>query len=135
VAGLASGGVEPHRVDGVRIAQGLGERVFALGHDDQMYVIGHQAVGPHGEAVAFRVLAKEVEIRAAVVVGVEDIGAAVPPLGDVVGKSRYDDARDAAHGVTTRDTAGKGKLIRSLSPFYSVLLLPEYRIGFAVPVR
>jgi hypothetical protein len=27
VAGLVGGGVEPHRVDGMRIAQGLGERV------------------------------------------------------------------------------------------------------------
>jgi hypothetical protein len=89
----------------VRIAQGFGERVLALRHDDEMHVVGHQAVRSYGEAVAIRVLAKEAEIGTAVAVGVEHVRTPVPPLGAVMGKPRYDDARNAAH-------RGRGYAIR-----------------------
>ena len=62
-----------------------------------MDVVGHQTIGPYSQPVALGILAKEVQIGPAVVVGVEHVGAAVPSLRDVMGKTRYDDARDSAH--------------------------------------
>jgi len=75
-----------------------------------MNVIGHQAVGPVGEAVAFGVLAQETEIGTTVVAGVKRVRAPVSPLGDVVGKPRYDDTCDAAHGGEDRQDGMKRRV-------------------------
>ena len=80
---------------------------FALGYCHEVDVVGHEAVGPDGQAVAVGVLLEEPQVRFAVAVVFEYVGAAIAPLGHVVRISRNDNARYAAHALIIGQAGGE----------------------------
>ncbi len=85
-------GVEP-----MRAADGQCKRIGALGGDDQMHVIRHEAIRENREAVALRLLCEDSQIGPSIIVAEEDILAVVAALRDMVGQTGNDDSRDPRH--------------------------------------
>jgi hypothetical protein len=97
VAGAAFAGVEILRVAAVSAAQDDGERIRLRGHEDEVDVIGHEAVAEDGDAVVPGVVFEELEVEP-VVFGAEVCGlAVVTALGDVVGDAWENQARRTWH--------------------------------------
>ena len=55
-------------VEEVRAAEGVGERILAFRYADDVYVVGHQAIGEHVEAVLVALLLQQREVYPPVVV-------------------------------------------------------------------
>ena len=55
-------------VEEVRAAEGVGERILALRHADDVDVVGHQAIGEHLEAVLVALLLQQREVYPPVIV-------------------------------------------------------------------
>ena len=70
---------------------GFPERVpqaeFVCGHENEVHVIGHQAIGKHVRPAAAAGLGEESAVLRIVLVE-ERLLPAIAPLGDVVGQSR-----------------------------------------------
>ena len=64
-----------------------GQTILAAGHEDQMYMIRHEAIGPNFDTVGFTVLGKQVTIERVVVLLNKDLLAAITPLRDMVGNT------------------------------------------------
>ena len=89
----------------VCLANGRCQGLFVWGNDDQVDMVGHEAVAPEFNCIVCAPLADEVEVGLIVFVGEEGLLATVAALGDVVrvdwcNGSRYpchnkcDDERD-----------------------------------------
>ena len=92
MAGIAVGGVAA-----MGVLEGEKERIVASGDDDQVDVVGHEAITGQREAMDGAVVAEEVEIDQLVGVGFENGTAAIPSLGDVVRSVESDDASETCH--------------------------------------
>jgi hypothetical protein len=79
------------------VPQGAREGVFAFGNSHKMDVIGHEAIADDAYAGTRGVVAQEVQVEAAIVVGEEDWLAVVAALSNVMGNSREDGAGTAGH--------------------------------------
>lgn len=108
------------RVAPVRAADGAGQTGFVGRHGQQVDVVGHEAVAEDGDAGRGAVVAEEVEVDAAVVVGEEDVLVVVAALGDVVRAVRNDDTSVARHGVSVLPCAGIVKKIGGCPSFSHV---------------
>lgn len=94
----------PPRVDEIgiaptRLADGEAEPRFIARREDQMDVVGHEAIGPDLHAASTGLLG-QIAVDLLVAVFKEDRLAAVAPLGHVMRQSGHDDAGEAGHGVT-----------------------------------
>ena len=76
----------------VRLADAPAQGLLGRRDEDQMDVVGHQAVGPYADAVGPRPLAQQGQVGPVVVVAEEGLHPAIPAL------------RDARHAVA----AGEG---------------------------
>src|SRR5262245_2877708 len=72
------------------------------GHQDEMYVIGHQAPRPNLDIGRPAMLAQEIAVERIVGVAEEGAGTAIAALGDVMRQTGNDDACEASHGASLR---------------------------------
>ena len=92
-------------------AMGLADRpaqaIGLLRNQDQMDVVGHQAIGPYFHARLAGLLGQEIAIDLVVPVLEEDRFTPVPTLGDVMGETGNDHASQARHdGNVSRTIRG-----------------------------
>ncbi len=66
--------------------------------EDQVHVVGHQAIGPHLDLRLAHLLGQHVAIDVVVAVFEEDRLTPIAPLRHMMRRSRGDDARKAGHG-------------------------------------
>lgn len=121
MAGPAPAGVDKVGVAAVSFADGTAEAVALGGLQDQVDVIGHQAVGPHGDAGFGCLFGEQVEIDFVVAVLKEDGLAAVSALGHMMRKAWNDDTSESRHAETIAFLRGIG----IMSPYFGVLVWPQ----------
>jgi len=92
-------GVEVGGITAVRLLERATERIRPLGDDNQVDVVGHQAVARQGESVETAMPAEKVQIHEAVYIGFENDTAAVAPLGHVMRSIESDNACKACHEI------------------------------------
>ena len=90
--GVEIGGVGP-----VRMLEGEKERIGPNGNDDQMDVVGHEAIVGQRDTMDGVALAEKVELDEAVGIGFENDPASIASLGDVVRTVESDDASETGH--------------------------------------
>ena len=101
----AAPAIDPLRIAHVQRLEHTVQAVFAVGHRDQVDMVGHQAVAEDGHAVLAAIGLEPGEIGAAVVVGKEDVLPAVAALGDVVRYPGKDGARQSGHAGMLAESA------------------------------
>jgi len=79
-------GVPVGSIASVGVLQGEAQAVGGAGHDNQMHVVGHEAVTKQREVIEFAVSSQEIEIDSSFLVGRKEELPSVSALGDVVGK-------------------------------------------------
>ena len=79
-------------VELIRAFQGVGQRGFVVRRDDEMDVIGHQAVPFYGQIETLRRFGQEGLEDFPVIIDEEDILAVITPLGNVMSTTCNDDA-------------------------------------------
>ena len=72
------------RMPHVSEANGSSQRILTLRHGDQVNVIGHQAIGPDGGAIAIGMIAQGLQIFAPVAVIEEHCLASVATMRHVI---------------------------------------------------
>jgi hypothetical protein len=100
MTGPASASVDKVCVSPVGFTDSAAKVVSALRLEDQMDVIGHQAVCPDLDARLQRLLQQEIEIDFVVAILKEDGLASVAALRDMVRKSRHYDTSESSHRTT-----------------------------------
>ncbi|SPE40495.1 hypothetical protein SBA3_3770012 [Candidatus Sulfopaludibacter sp. SbA3] len=83
VSVAAGAGVEVLGVAAMDAAQQHRQGVLAVGHGDQVHMIGHQAPSQEADFGIGEVLAKESQVDGAVLIGRKGFAAVDAPLGDV----------------------------------------------------
>src|SRR4029077_538245 len=91
------GVVQGQRIFGVRLAERARERIIVLRYDDQMHMVGHQAVTGDVGTVTASVSDQQGEVEAAIVRGVEYLLAIIAALSHVMRQAGNDDASTAGH--------------------------------------
>lgn len=107
---LGAGAIDALRVTHVQGLQDILQAVFGRRDEDQVNVIGHQAIAGNRDAMFSGILPQPREIGLAVRVIKEHVLAPVPALGDVVrhlGKNRTGNAGHDAH-IAQRGRQNKG---------------------------
>jgi hypothetical protein len=85
------------RKGGVRIAKTVRQPQRVFGHHDPVDMVAHQAIRPNIQPILAAVLFKQVQVVSAFRIVVKNLSAPIPALGDVVRKTRYNNARQAGH--------------------------------------
>ncbi len=80
----------------------LGHRILPLGNDDQVNVVRHEAICPHGKRLLPGMAVEESQVNIAVLVGEEDGGAAIAAMGDVIRQAGNHDSGDSGHAFLLR---------------------------------
>lgn len=92
---VAATAVEPVDVLGVELVrafQDVGQGGFAVRHDDEMDVIGHQAVTFYSQIKTFRRFGQEGQENLPVIIDEENILAIITPLGNVMSTTCNDNS-------------------------------------------
>lgn len=126
VAAPALAEVDAPGVAAVRLAEGAPQAVGLLGHQDQMDVVGHQAVGPGRDPGLGAGDCEEVEVSPVVVVLEEGLEAPVAPLGNVMRDARHHHPCEPGHG----ETLATGSFYRQ----ELCILSPEFPISPNFPI-
>lgn len=92
-AGIEEGGVAP-----VRLADRTGQPLRRRRREDEVNVIGHEAIGPALDAIGLAALGEEIAVERVVFGLEEDRLTAIAALGDMVRRAGNGDAGDAGHG-------------------------------------
>lgn len=95
-------------------AQGLGQCVVALGQDNQMDMVIHQAIAQYGQMILQTVVSDPREVLKPIVIFLEDRLAAISPLGDVIRMTWNNDARLSWHEKSLHPFARVVKIIVSV---------------------
>ncbi len=82
--------------------EGAGQRLGSLGHDDEMDMIAHQAVGLDSQPMLLGVLAEQLQIAEPIKITEEDILAAITTLSNMVCTTWYDHPGHSWHDTTIR---------------------------------
>jgi len=107
MTGLARPGVHEARIEPVRARQRQSEPSGVGGREDQMHVVGHQAIGPDLDAEFGAGRGEPIAIEGVVLVAEENALAAVASLRDMMRRAGKDDAGDARHACG--DTGARAK--------------------------
>ena len=100
---LARPCIDEARVEPVRPGQRQREPGAVVGRQDQVRVVGHQAIGPAGDAGPTARLGEPVLIETKILQLEEYPLASIAALGDVMRQAGDDNAGDAGHeGTMTR---------------------------------
>jgi hypothetical protein len=97
MSGRGMAGVEIGSVGSVGMLEGEKERIGPRGDDDQVDVVGQEAIAGQREAVDSAVLAEKVQVDKAAGIGFEDDPAPITSLGNVVRSIESDDTRETGH--------------------------------------
>ena len=84
----------------MRLAQRAPEAVLVAGREDQVHVVGHQAIGPDLDARVGAMGGEKLAIEPVVLVAEERLQPAVAPLRDVVGMPRNHDSCQTCHDLS-----------------------------------
>jgi len=95
----------------MRFADRPPQRLPAVGDQDQMDMIGHQAVGPDRDTMLAALLTQQIAIEFVVGIGEKHVLAPISALGDMMGQTGNDETSDAGHEVNS----GTGKGDRHLN--------------------
>jgi hypothetical protein len=95
--GLPRPRVDKARVKPMRARKRPSETGGVAGREDEMHVVGHQAIGPHRNVEFPARLRQPVPVQFIVRIFEENALAPVAALGDVMRRTRDDDASDAGH--------------------------------------
>jgi hypothetical protein len=74
------------------------QRLLAIGDEDEMDVVRHQAIGPDGDALLAALARQQVAIEIIVIFAEEHALAPITPLRHMVGKAGDDKSGDAGYG-------------------------------------
>ena len=89
--------IDHARVSAMGLGQCVAETKRVGGHEDQVDVIGHKAIGQDLRAAAATVGGKQASIFGVVLITKEGTLAPISPLGDMVGQSWNDDPGEPSH--------------------------------------
>jgi len=95
----ATAGIDEIRPPAMGRAEGEGQAVLAGAAEDQVNMVGHQAIGPDLDRGLAHLLGEQVAIDLLVAVFEEDRFRTVTLRRDVVGKTWDDDASAASHAL------------------------------------
>jgi len=84
--------IEHSGILAVQALEQAGKGFLFLGNQNQMDVIGHEAVGLDGDAVVAGEFPQQIEVEQAIFLTEKDLLAVVAPLRDVMRDIRDDDA-------------------------------------------
>ena len=90
-------GVEIRSVPPVCVLQGKRKRRRTLRHDDQVDVVGHEAIADQRESLDLAVGPEEVEVDQAVGIGFEDELAGIAALRDMMGRVGGENTGKTSH--------------------------------------
>ena len=76
------------RMNQMRRSHSTAERIGFARRDDQMHVIGHQAIARHRQTEPLSLFAQRLEVEAAIIIGEEVIVAIVAALRDMMRDKR-----------------------------------------------
>lgn len=107
--------IDPLGVAHMQRFEGPLQAVIAVGHQDQVNVIGHQTISQDLHCMRVAVGLQPIQVRPAILVGEEHILAAIAALRDVVRETGKDGARQSGHAVKANSATQK----REASPFLS----------------
>lgn len=103
MAAPAAASVDEVRPLLVRSAKPPGEAVCVGGTENEMHVIGHQAIGPHADLRLAHLFGKNVAIDVLIAVFEKDGFTAVAARRDVMRAAWNDDAQEPGHGPFMTD--------------------------------
>ncbi len=98
MSGHPKPGVDDQRIPPVCFAERPSQSPFRVRNQDEMDVVGHEAIGPASNAVPAALAGQEIAIELVVVVAEEYLLAPIAALGHVMRKARNGETRDAGHG-------------------------------------
>ena len=113
--------VEVGCVAAMDVFEGVGKRLCELRHNDQVYVVRHDAESEQGQVIVLASNAEQFEVDEAVGVGQEDVLAGIAALGYVVWHLRCDYTRKSSHQLLSqfRSRSSQGN-VPSVPELYSV---------------
>ena len=109
MAGLARAGVDEAGIEPMSARQREREPDGVARNQDQMDVVGHQAIGPDLDPEFAAGFGEPIAIERVVLVAEKDALAPIAALSDVVGNAGQDDASDAGHGGQPSRSRSFGK--------------------------
>src|SRR5271166_2397459 len=89
--------VDPPRVPAMYLADGATQALGGLRDNDQVNMIGHQAICPDRDLLCAAELRHELEVALVVFLTEERLLSAVSPLGDIGGHARSYHTRQSSH--------------------------------------
>ena len=92
--------IDEARIAPVRLAERKCQPVLGRRHQNEMDMVGHEAIRPHRDAGLGGALGEQVAIQCVVAVLEEDFLPPVATLGDMVGMVGHDDAGETGHART-----------------------------------
>src|SRR5712691_11449449 len=95
--------VDDRSVAPMRLAERPPQRFYAIGDENEVDVLGHQAIGPDRDAVLAALARHEIAIELVVAVAKEHPLAPVAALRHMMGQAGDDEAGDAGHGEASSD--------------------------------
>ncbi len=89
--------VDEPGVASVQVSQGTPQTVFVYGHQNEVHVVGHEAVGPYLGAGTGAAVCQQVSIEGIVPLFEKSPLSTIAPLGDVMGKAGDDHSSKPSH--------------------------------------
>ena len=89
--------VDEAGVPAVRFAERQRQTIRGIGHQDEMDVVGHQAIRPHRDAGLAATLGQQIAVKRIVAILEENLLPPVATLGDMMRQTGHDDAGEAGH--------------------------------------
>jgi hypothetical protein len=91
--------IDSPSVSAMRIPEQSGQAVFLCGYNNQVNMIGHQAIGPYIDICFYFGIRKQANIGSIVGIGEESLLTSIPTLRNVVRVMRDNYPRHPGHGV------------------------------------
>src|SRR5271166_4740172 len=98
--------VDDRGIAPMRLAERPSQRLLAVGDENEVDVVWHQAIGPAGDALPAALARQQIAIEFIVVIAEKHPLAPVAALRDMMGKAGDDKAGDAGHGGARRRENG-----------------------------
>ncbi len=108
--------VDPPRVPPMHLADGATQALGGLRDNDQVSMIGHQAICPARDLLCAAESRDELEVVLVIFFTEECLLSAVSPLGDMVGHARSYHTCQSSHGGKLTRPQPRVKSIRMVSP-------------------
>src|SRR5271165_2515960 len=112
--------VDDRGIAPMRLAERPSQRLLAVGDENEVDVVWHQAIGPAGDALPAALARQQIAIKLIVVIAEKHSLAPVAALRDMMGKAGDDEAGDAGHGGARRteqaETIGRVEGLSKVSP-------------------